>query len=303
VVKKKPAPRCIIVGGIVAGEAGVVREVAMVDLSSHLWIVGLVPIVILSLNQPQVGAAAGDPQALPGKAVVDYLDRLYRDIEAKHPNPAVPPSKGLMKTKPIVDDDVTRETYRAASALARVLGYDFVKLAVIEHYGRQANISGSGAAKVGEGITRVIEELPDGQPGVAEAKQIGSLLWLCRHPFMSTYSRSEIIRRTDEYLGKALPAAGQAANRGLAVLGAFELACTIGTPPATLRPITPLMRNTLFARAAKVADLTGLPFERVARVESVNGPLVLWNLVRSLPKEHAGRDAALAALALDKDWR
>lgn len=256
------------------------------------------PIVTVLLAASPTGAerttVERDSQTSPpDKAVVAMLDGIYAEIAASHPNPEVHSGRGLYKPPPIANNDRTRREYRIASGLSEILGYDFVKLAVIEERRYRFKMFG------------LVAQLPEGSPAVSKAREAAEMLWLCDYPNKLTLDRREadVIRHTDGYLSRVVPAQAAVTDRGAAVLDAFLRACTFGMPASEMPQIRPpLGESPLFAASVQFAKLTGLPFEKVARVESIGGPLVLYGLARALPKGHAGRDEALAALRSDQTW-
>ncbi len=237
--------------------------------------------------------SAGPPTQPPDKAVAAFLDAIYDEIAAAHPTPEKLPGKGLYKPPPLANNDRTRREYHVASGLADILGYDFVKLAVIEEYRYRFR------------MFQLVAKLPEGSPSVAKARDIAEMLWLCNYPHKLSLDRREadLIRHTDAYLARVVSAQTPAAERGPAVLQAFVRACTFGFPSSELPAIRPpLGESELFARSVTFAKLTGLPFDQIGRVESIGGPLVLYGLARALPRNHPGRDEALALLRADKEW-
>jgi hypothetical protein len=203
-----------------------------------------------------------------------------------------------VKIKPLADDDQTRARYecRAAAAIAPILGYDFLRLAVIQYYNDGERITPLGKTRIRHGFSDVISQLPDGQPGVAEAKDIGELLWLCKHSAATVLvatTPAVIEQHTTAYLSKKVPASASVKDQGLAILNEYDRACTIGVPPSKLVAIKRTGYSTMFQDAEKVADLTGLPFEKVARLQSESPSLVI-NMLRQLPKSQPGLEAALA---------
>lgn len=249
--------------------------------------------VVASLGLANHTAAAGEPPQHPDKAVVAFLDGLYQNIAASHPNPEVTRGKGLYKPPPLANNDRTRDEYHVAAGLAEILGYDFVKLAVIEEYQYRFK------------MRDLIAELPNGSAAVARAREVADLLWLCTYPNkLSLHEReADVLERTDAYLARVIPAKAATAERGRLVLGAFVRACTFGIPDSTLAKIRPpLGESALFARSVAFAKVTGLPFGDIAKVELGGGPLVMYGLARALPRGFPGRDESLAALRSDKEW-
>lgn len=256
-----------------------------------------------SVLMAQAATGAAEPRK-PGPAVVAYLDGLYAATAAERPNPTEPKSKGLVKIRPLADDDETRARWecRAAAAIAPILGYDFLKLAVIQYYNDGERLTPLAGITIRHGFSDVIRQLPDGQPGVAEAKDAGELLWLSKHSsatFLVATTPAVIQEHTTAYLRKKVPASARVEEQSLAILNEYERACTIGVPPSKLVAIRRTGYSTMFESSGKVADLTGLPFEKVARLEG-ESPLLVINMLRQLPKGQPGLDAALGYMT--KRW-
>jgi len=219
----------------------------------------------------------------PAAAVAAYLDPIHAEILAKDPAAAGPRERGLLPEPALADDDETRARYRVASGLAALLGYDFVKLATIERKRFKARA-----------MDELVAGLPEGATGVAEAKEAMASQWLCRQPSAVRYPEKELLAESDRYLQRHVSTEGTRRQRALALLDVFVAACTFGVPEGQLKPLRDTSR-LLYKDSAKVAELTGLPFEKLARIEGADSPLLLYNFVRTLPADFQGRDAALQA--------
>ncbi|MBK6407719.1 MAG: hypothetical protein IPF66_23520 [Holophagales bacterium] len=133
------------------------------------------------------------------------------------------------------------------AAIAPLLGYDFLKLAVIQYYNDSERLTPLAGITIRHGFSDVIRQLPDGQPGVAEARDAGELLWLSKHTsatFLVATTPAVIQEHTTAYLRKKVPANARVEDQSLAILNVYERACTIGVPPSARRhPADRLFRD------------------------------------------------------------
>ena len=170
---------------------------------------------------------------------------------------------------PIADTQADRLRHGLAARLATITGLDFLKLATLEHY------------QGGHGLAQLVERLPDDEAGRAARQALAA--WRA-----TLATRSEAARHLVEVLRD--PGLDPERQREAWLEGFLE-----GWETRVPRPPSAPPDRARMKASAACADHTGLPFEKLALIESKGGRRGLRHTLASIP-DLPGLEACLAAL-------
>ncbi len=238
-------------GGERGGEASAREEVAKApEEAAQEKAAGEEPKGATTKGATTKGAQPGGP--MTGGAIA-ALDETYERIVEKRGGPVKTAFKG-----PIVDDEWNRNHFYYPSKLSEITGLDFVKLASVKI------VNGSN------GLHRIVEKTPDAGE-TAEAHRLMRL-----HDLAGARTQRKARPLLESLEDDSLDEAAQRAAWLDAYVKGWELR-TDSSRPLAMEPAS-------FPEAAKVAQRTGMEFDKLAFVQYKGGRRGLESLVKTFPE-------------------